>query len=100
MAGAIVSYDDFAAHVGTAFLLTDGDQPPVPLGLTAATPLRPHAEASAMRAPFELLFLAAEQRVLPQSLYHLHHDAMGDLEIFLVPTARDDTGVTYSATFN
>lgn len=99
MTDAMLSHADFAMHVDSVFLLEDGDLP-VPLRLTEATALHAHPGAPTPRAPFELLFVAARQDVLPQSLYTLNHDAMGRLTIFLVPIGRDETGVTYNATFN
>jgi hypothetical protein len=38
--------------------------------------------------------------VLPQRLYRMAHDGLGEVTIFLVPHAKNDSGVTYHATFN
>jgi hypothetical protein len=59
-----------------------------------------YAGGPASRTPFSLLFQTSEQHILPQGIYRLNHDAMGDLEFFLVPVARDTAGVTYEAAFN
>jgi len=38
--------------------------------------------------------------VLPQRLYRLEHNGLGELDIFLVPIGKDEQGVSYQATFN
>jgi hypothetical protein len=51
------------------------------------------------REPFRLEFLGPPDPILPQRTYRLEHDALGALEIFLVPTGRDAGGTTYEAIF-
>jgi hypothetical protein len=55
--------------------------------------------ASMARDPFRLEFLGPTDPVLPQRTYRLEHAALGPLEIFLVPIARDAGGTTYEAIF-
>src|SRR5260370_31564379 len=49
---------------------------------------------------FSLEFLCRLNQVLPQRIYRLEHDNMGQFDLFLVPIRRDDQGVYYEAVFN
>lgn len=51
------------------------------------------------REPFSLVFLGLREPVLPQRIYPLAHDELGELEIFLVPIAQDADGTRYEAIF-
>ncbi len=56
-------------------------------------------ESVLKRAPFSLVFLGPREPVLPQRIYRLTHDELGELEIFLVPIAQDADGTRYEAVF-
>ncbi|MDB5707275.1 MAG: hypothetical protein JWN66_4391 [Sphingomonas bacterium] len=91
--------EDFEPHVGTDFkVIHDGDAV-ILLTLLEAHALKDYRNGDG-RPPFGLLLQSVFQEVIPQQLFSLHHDAMGDLGIFLVPTARNETGIQYYATFN
>lgn len=92
-------FEDFADKVGHVFAVSEQDFPAIPLTLTEAEPL-PNRLKPGVRAPFSLIFLAKDPRVLPQRLYRLEHDEMGELTIFLVPIGKDAEGVSYQALFN
>jgi Domain of unknown function (DUF6916) len=47
------------------------------------------------RAPFSLVFRGGPNPPLPQRIYHVEHEKLGELEIFLVPIAVDQ----YQAVF-
>lgn len=49
---------------------------------------------------FSLLFRGPLAPVLPQRIYHLKHDTLGSVEIFLVPLGPDGEGMQYEAIFN
>jgi hypothetical protein len=49
---------------------------------------------------FSLLFRGPLAPVLPQCIYHLNHDTLGSMEIFLVPVGPDSEGMQYEAVFN
>jgi hypothetical protein len=53
----------------------------------------------APRAPFSLTFRGPRQPVFPQQIFHLDHDAMGALDVFLVPIGVEESGVLYEAVF-
>ena len=97
----ILTLEDFAPHVGTAFTLAGTDETPaIDFLLTEATALSNRAHPGQAREPFQLMFRAASPHVYPQGLYRLAHSAMGEKDIFLVAAAQSEGGVDYCATFN
>jgi len=88
---------DFEPHVGSDFELAtgSGDNP----RLTLASVQRHPQQASPRTEPFSLLFVG--DLVLDQRIHQLRHQALGDLEIFLVPIGPDPSGtLQYEAVFN
>jgi hypothetical protein len=49
---------------------------------------------------FALVFAGPQQPFLQQAIYHLIHDKLGELELFLVPVGKDADGFQYEAVFN
>jgi hypothetical protein len=93
-------FEDFADKVGEVFVVSEQGVPAIPLTLTEAEPLPARMGLEGVRPPFSLIFLGKDPRVLPQRLYRLEHDDMGELMIFLVPIGKDTQGVNYQAVFN
>jgi hypothetical protein len=61
-----------------------------------------HGEVAdpASHGSFSLLFRGAPEPVFAQQTVTLHHPAIGDQTIFVVPIAADAAGVSYEAVFN
>jgi hypothetical protein len=57
------------------------------------------AGAGALRAPFSLVFRGPLEPLLPQGIHRLEHDALGELDLFLVPIGPDEAGTRYEAVF-
>ncbi|MBA8879177.1 DUF6916 family protein [Phyllobacterium myrsinacearum] len=95
----IVTLDHFARCVGEGFEIDMGTGS-LPFTLTEARPLPETGFNGIRRAPFSLLFRSTSQVVLPQKMYRLKNMALGSLDIFLVPVARDKDGIIYQAIFN
>jgi len=93
-------FEDFKDHVGSVFMPSEAEYSAFPLTLDEAELLPANFTPPGMRPPFSLIFLGAGERVLPQRLYSMKHEAMGELSIFLVPVGRDARGVSYQAVFN
>ncbi len=55
-------------------------------------------QAGAARSAFSLLFTCPVPA--PQGTYALHHEALGQLEVFLVPIKQDGAGVQLEAVFS
>ena len=51
------------------------------------------------RAPFSIVMRGPMEPQLEQSSYTVENDAMGSMEIFLVPLGPDKTGMQYEAVF-
>lgn len=49
---------------------------------------------------FALLFRGPHNSFLPQMIYHLEHEKLGEFDLFLVPVGRDQNGFQYEAVFN
>jgi hypothetical protein len=91
---------DFAGHLNTVFRLHIPSGERLELVLVEVTP-HPHLPAGpARRRGFSLLFRSALPGALPQAIYRLDHEALGALELFLVPVGLREGGVCYEAVFN
>ena len=97
-----LTVDVFVPSVGEIFMLDDEQAGRLELELIEARALDPDApvaDPDGTRTPFSLLFRGPGEPALPQRIYRLEHDAHGALDIFIVPVARDATGVHYEAIF-
>ena len=91
--------DMFAEHLGETFRMVFESGDALDLELTEAEPSKGQP-APGCRPPFALLFRGPLDPVLPQQLYNLQHETMGDLTLFLVPIGPDEQGMRYEAVFN
>jgi len=97
-----ISHEDFEPHAGSRFTVLGTSPSTATLDLIEVTALKNYGAPGTQRTPFSLLFKNRDRSadVLPQRLYRMLHEDMGELEIFLVPIGRDETGITYEAAFN
>lgn len=93
---AKVQCADFAACVNQDFEIATSAGPLV-LQLFEA---RPRTAPDAGRDPFTLTFRGPPPLRLPQGIYRLNNAQMGEMEIFLVQIAADETCSTIEAVFN
>jgi uncharacterized protein DUF6916 len=96
---SLLTYESFGSHVNSSFSLGLGETT-VELTLTEATRQMVRPFPGMMREPFSLIFRSSSQVVLPQRMYPLRHQALGKLDMFLVPIGRDMHGVVYQAVYN
>ncbi len=54
----------------------------------------------AAREPFSLIFRGPSAFFVPQRIYTLQHETLGNQELFLVPIGPDAVGHRYQAIFN
>jgi hypothetical protein len=97
-----LTVDAFAPAVGEVFVLDDEGVGRLRFELLEARTIErdaPALDAGGIRTPFRLLFRGPSEPALPQRIYRLEHEAIGALEIFIVPVARDAAGVHYEAIF-
>ena len=91
-----ISKAAFAEQVKTKFRAQAADLPAFDLELTEVA----EYTASPVIEQFSLFFLGPPEAPAWQGMYHLTHDQLGALEVFLVPVGRDQAGVRYEAVFN
>ncbi|HEX8291668.1 MAG TPA: hypothetical protein VF570_07940 [Pyrinomonadaceae bacterium] len=97
-----LSKETFAEQLNTKFrvLLETENAPEVELELAevAEFPTLTHSRSDVER--FSLYFYGPGDRLLPQKIYRLAHERMGEHEIFLVPVAQEPRGFRYEAVFS
>jgi hypothetical protein len=92
-----LTLESFTPHVGSVFLLrADGQE--LPLALAAADPL-PAPPGDKGRPPFSLEFDGPREPIHPQATVAFDHDALGTLQIFIVPIAQSAQHTRYQAIF-
>ncbi len=91
----IFNHETLTGQLNTKFALIDAAQP---LELELVEVTKPTVTAS--QTFFSLYFLSRGDFMLPQGTYRINHEQLGEMEIFLVPTAHDNNGFKYEAVFN
>ncbi len=94
-----LAYSDFFERVGEEFRVA-GEDAAVVLVLSEITDLARREAPSPRRSPFSLIFRGPLRPTLVQRTWPLEHEALGRLEIFLVPIGPDASGMRYEAIFN
>ena len=97
-----LTVDDFRSTVGDRFKVDLDGTGTLELEVVEAATHDPEAaitDDSGTRSPFSVEFRGPTEPVLPQRIYHLEHDKVGALEIFVVPIGVDAAGAHYEAVF-
>ncbi|WP_246518854.1 DUF6916 family protein [Ancylobacter lacus] len=89
----------FATRVGQAFSVEVGLPEPLEIVLFAANPM-PARKPVGRSDPFELRFRGRGPYCLKQWIHRLRNDALGEMDIFLVPIAQEDDHFIYQAVFS
>jgi hypothetical protein len=95
---ATVTHEDFEACLNQRFAIKDGEHDHLELELVEVEPRA--AAGGQARAPFSLLFRGPVEPVLSQAIRAVSNDALGAMELFLVPVSGDTQGTLYEAVFN
>jgi uncharacterized protein DUF6916 len=97
-----VSLGDFSPHLGTRFQVDLDGQGALEVELIEAVALRPRSggRISLRSEPFSLVMRGPLSPVLNQRIHRLSHEALGKIEVFLVPIGPDEVGQRYEAIFN
>jgi len=90
---------EFSRHVNTRFQLKLDDQK-LPLELAEVKGYQLHDNEQSGMERFSVFFEGPGSPRLPQRLYSLEHEEMGEFEIFLVPISGNEKGFRYEAVFN
>lgn len=90
---------EFSRHLNTKFQLKlNGDT--LDLALIEVKAYLPQANEESGMERFSVYFDGPGEKCLPQGLYRLTHDQMGEFDLFLVPIAKKESGFRYEAVFN
>ena len=90
----------FARHVGEAFRLHVRPDQVLDVDLVEARAARPAAAAPGRaECSFSLVFRSRGPAALSQRIYHLEHERLGALDLFLVPLGPDGQGMRLEAVF-
>ena len=92
----ILTIEMFEGHQNSKFQMHYGDSQTADLELVGVKDV----VSSERQKQFSLRFLGPMEAPILQGIYRLDHDTLGSLDLFLVPIARDNTGVSYEAIFN
>ena len=95
-----MSEEEFSKHLNTKFRVRAEAPRPVELELVEVKGWTTRPEDQKGMERFSLTFLGPADIYMPQHTYTLEHEQMGALDIFLVPTGRDERGFRYQAVFN
>ena len=87
-----LTVDDFRPLLNESFRISPPDAAPFDVELVEVTEI-PREPGG--RAPYSLVFQGGPNPPLPQRIYRMEHDQLGELDIFLVPIAVDQ----YQAVF-
>ena len=97
---AILTEQEFSQHVNTNFRLNLDTPQPTDLKLVEVKGYAKKGDEQSGMERFSLFFTGPADPFLPQHLYSLAHDVMGEFEIFLVPLGQKADGFRYEAVFN
>lgn len=86
----------FAPHLNTRFRVATEGARTVEVELAQVRDLG----STEQQEQFSLIFHGPLDRFLPQGTYHLIHDRMGELDLFLVPVGKEEGAFLYQAVFN
>jgi hypothetical protein len=86
----------FEENLNTKFWLPDAGPEACAIDLIEVT----NGHSSPRQEQFALHFRGDRNQVLPQRIYPIKHDNIGEFDLFLVPIGRDATGTFYEAVFN
>jgi hypothetical protein len=93
--------DEFSARRGETFRMQLGGDQVLALELVEVHDRGRSAVGGPDRSCFALLFRSrGENRFAPQRTYTVEHEALGAIEMFLVPRGPDGQGMTYEAIYN
>ena len=94
-----LTIEDFKPLTGTKFHIAAPERD-VELVLERVAAVMESERARLPRQPFSLYFLGPGDRMLPQMIYEMRHDAFRELlPMFIVPIGRTKDGFQYEAVF-
>lgn len=95
--------EDFRKHLGTKFRVRLDEiegAPLVELELAEVVTYPTLSDPRGDAERFSVYFHSPANFFLPQRIYRLEHEQMGQQELFLVPVAQNEHGFRYEAVFS
>lgn len=92
-----VARETFAPFIGRSFIVTAGDAR-IEMELSEVKALG-HKRPDAPRDPFSLTFRGAPGLRLPQGIYHMSCEGLGEIEPFITQNAGGSGGSEFEAIF-
>jgi hypothetical protein len=96
---AQLTAESFEPHVGSSFWVEFPTGGKVELRLTRVAKVMESEAARLDRHPFSLFFIGPKSYLLQQQTYHITHEQLGALDIFIVPVGQDAQTYQYEAVF-
>lgn len=94
-----LTIDHFNPLIGEPFHVQVNPQEAFEIQLAEANLLGGDVLPTSGRLPFGLLFVDAQNRMVPQGIYRLTHAALGSLDVFMVPLQPDQQGTRFEVIF-
>ena len=91
-----LKHGEYAGQLNTKFRVAVETDEPLELELVEVSDLK----IGGGQEFFALLFHGAKDKFLPQQLYDLEHDTLGQGSLFLVPVGAKDDVIKYESVFN
>jgi hypothetical protein len=91
-----LEHASFLENLGSQFRLDRDGSEQLQLELVEVS----ERKTARLQEMFSIVFRCGSNEVLPQRIYRLEHDNLGQLDLFIVPIQKDDQGVRYEAVFN
>lgn len=88
--------DEFFACLHGRFRALNVEPQPVDLELIEVSEVK----ESQRQVSFSIFLLGPAEGMLPQHIYTLQHEMLGELDLFLVPVGKREHGFEYQAVFN
>ena len=96
-----VTLESFAPHRGSTFTIDAGGGRVFVVRLEEVNAGRPAPRGPGRPQPFSLIFVEPAGTYLPQAIYRVVQETLGDLDVFLVPIGPGpDGGMRFEAVFN
>ena len=97
---ALPTEEEFSKLLNTKYLANSPEAQPIELELVEVKSYVSEPGEQEGMERFSIYFRGPEETFLPQDMYRVTHDQMGDLNLFLVPIGRDEGGFRYETVFN
>lgn len=91
---------EFAANLNSIFRVKIESPQPIELKLITVKAHQSEIHPRPEMERFSVVFVGSADYVLPQNIYSLSHDEMGEFDVFLVPIGKESDGYHYEAIYN